>query len=36
MYRYAGFFSMATDPVCFAVVDEETTPFKATHNDREY
>jgi YHS domain-containing protein len=27
---------MATDPVCFAHVDEDITEFKAEYRDREY
>jgi len=27
---------MATDPVCFAIVDEEGAKFTATYSDREY
>ena len=27
---------MATDPVCFAIFDEETIPFKTTYKEKEY
>lgn len=27
---------MATDPVCFAIVDEDTAQFRSTYKDREY
>ena len=27
---------MATDPVCYAIVDEDSAQFRATYRDREY
>jgi Cu+-exporting ATPase len=27
---------MATDPVCFAIVDEDTAQFRSAYKDREY
>jgi YHS domain-containing protein len=27
---------MATDPVCFAIVDDDTAQFRAVYKDREY
>jgi YHS domain-containing protein len=27
---------MATDPVCFAIVDEDSAQFRSTYKDREY
>ena len=27
---------MATDPVCYAIVDEDTAQFRTTYNGREY
>ena len=27
---------MATDPVCFAIVDEDTAQFRTTYGKREY
>jgi len=27
---------MATDPVCFAMVDEDSAQFRSTYKDREY
>jgi YHS domain-containing protein len=27
---------MATDPVCFAIIDEDTAQFRSTYKDREY
>ncbi|MDD3135889.1 MAG: YHS domain-containing protein [Methanoregula sp.] len=31
-----GGHGMATDPVCFAIVDEDTARFRSTYNEREY
>jgi YHS domain-containing protein len=37
MLRYQkGEDTMATDPVCFMIIDEDTAQFKSTYRDTEY
>jgi len=35
-FRYKGEDTMATDPVCFMIIDEDTAQFKSTYRDTEY
>jgi YHS domain-containing protein len=36
MHRYREVDTMATDPVCYAVIDEDETEYRALYQGQEY